>query len=116
MDSLNIRNYLLVVVAGMFCLLNASVVSAQTATNLKCNWCVGPGEISWNAVEWGAFCFRKIARKYGLLFHGSLKNGVTYKYRQTVFASRRPLSMRLIFTLNHTLPRSLITSKWAELT
>ena len=49
MNGLNMRNYL-VVVAGVFCLLNASVASAQTATNLNCTWCVGPGEIGWGAV------------------------------------------------------------------
>ncbi len=33
MDSLYIRNYLVVAAAGMFCLLNANIVSAQTATD-----------------------------------------------------------------------------------
>ena len=35
------RNYFVVAVAGMFCLLNASIVSAQTATDLNCSNCVG---------------------------------------------------------------------------
>ena len=52
MDRLYIRSLSVVAVAGMFCWLNASVGSAQTATNLKCNWCVGPGEVGWNAVGW----------------------------------------------------------------
>jgi hypothetical protein len=48
------RNYFVVAVAGMFCLLNANIVSAQTATNLKCFWCVGPGEVGFNAVGWSS--------------------------------------------------------------
>ncbi len=34
-------NYFVVAVAGMFCWLNTSIVSAQTATNLNCSNCVG---------------------------------------------------------------------------
>jgi hypothetical protein len=41
MDRLYIRNYFVVAVAGVFCWLNAGVVSAQTATNLNCSNCVG---------------------------------------------------------------------------
>ena len=41
MDTLYIRSYFVVVVVGMFCWLNASVVSAQTATDLNCAGCVG---------------------------------------------------------------------------
>ncbi len=41
MDKLSIRNYLVVAVAGMFCWLNANIVSAQTATDLNCSNCVG---------------------------------------------------------------------------
>ncbi len=52
MDRKYIRNRLFVATAGMFCLLNTSVVCAQTATNLKCAWCVGPGELAWNTVGW----------------------------------------------------------------
>jgi len=49
MDRRHSRNMFAV---AMFCLFNASIVSAQTATNLKCSWCVDPGELSWNAVSW----------------------------------------------------------------
>ena len=52
MDRRQNRNLFVVAVAGMFCWLSASVVSAQTATNLNCAWCVGPGEVAWNAVGW----------------------------------------------------------------
>ena len=52
MDKIDIRSCLLVAAAGLLCLLNTSVVSAQTATNLKCAWCVGPGELRWNTVGW----------------------------------------------------------------
>ncbi len=34
-------NFFVVAVAGMFCWLNTSIVSAQTATNLNCSNCVG---------------------------------------------------------------------------
>ncbi len=40
------RNYFLVAVAGMFCWLNTSIVAAQTATDLNCSNCVGPGEVA----------------------------------------------------------------------
>ena len=39
------RNYFVVAAAGVICLLNTNVVSAQTATNLNCNGCVQWGEI-----------------------------------------------------------------------
>ena len=52
MDRLNIRHYLWVAVAGVFCWLNTSVVSAQTATDLNCNRCVGKGEVARNTVGW----------------------------------------------------------------
>ena len=52
MDRLYIRNYLLVAVAGMFCLFNASIVSAQTATDLNCSNCVGPGEVAPNSIQY----------------------------------------------------------------
>ena len=54
MDSLHIRNYLVGVVVGIFCLLNANIVSAQTATNVECFWCIGPGEVGQDAVFWGS--------------------------------------------------------------
>jgi len=53
MGSLYIRNYLVVAVVGVFCLLNVNIVSAQTATNLNCAGCVGPRDIGGNAVRWG---------------------------------------------------------------
>ena len=40
MDSLY-RNYFVVAVAGVFCWLNASVASAQTATDVTCAGCIG---------------------------------------------------------------------------
>ena len=54
MNSQYIRNYLVVAVAGMFCWLNTSVISAETATNLDCFWCVGPGEVGYDAVPWAS--------------------------------------------------------------
>lgn len=51
MDKPKIRNYFVVAVAWMFCLLNMSAVSAQTATDLNCAGCVGPGEVANNTVE-----------------------------------------------------------------
>ena len=57
MDRLNIRHYLWVVGAGVFCWLNTSVVSAETATDLDCNGCVGPREIAGNAVGWYDFSY-----------------------------------------------------------
>jgi hypothetical protein len=48
MDRRHNRNLFVVAVAGMFCWFNASMVSAQTATNLDCAWCVGPGEVGWS--------------------------------------------------------------------
>ena len=52
MDRLNIRHYLWVAVVGVFCWLNTSVVSAETATDLDCEGCVGWGEVAGNAVGW----------------------------------------------------------------
>ena len=52
MHKRTIRHYLMIAITGMFCWLNASVVMAQTATNLNCNWCVGPGEVANGAVRW----------------------------------------------------------------
>ena len=37
-----------------FCWLNPSVVAAQTAANLNCSWCIGPGEAANNAVRWSS--------------------------------------------------------------
>ena len=61
MDSLY-RNYMVVAVAGMFCLLNTSIVSAQTATDLNCVGCVGPGEVAPDTVGW--FSFSPSARNF----------------------------------------------------
>ncbi len=55
MGELYARNVCMVVVAGMFCWLNASVVSAQTATDLTCSNCVGPGEVAPNAIAYSSF-------------------------------------------------------------
>ena len=52
MDRLYIRSYFVVAAVGMFCLLSASVVLAQTATDLNCSNCVGPGEVANNTVTW----------------------------------------------------------------
>lgn len=52
MNALFIRNYFVVAIAGVFCLLITSVVSAQTATDLNCNRCVNKGEIRNNTVSW----------------------------------------------------------------
>ena len=52
MDGLNVRNYVVVAVAGVLCLLLTSVVSAQTATNLNCTGCVNKGEVANNTVSW----------------------------------------------------------------
>ena len=54
MNRLFIRNYFAVAFAGMFCLLSTSIVSAQTATDLNCAGCVGPGEVAPNAVAYGS--------------------------------------------------------------
>lgn len=54
MDRQNKRSFFVVTVASMFCWFNASIVSAQTATNVECSWCIGRGEIGWNAVPWSA--------------------------------------------------------------
>ncbi len=51
MDGLNVRSYF-AVVAGVLCLLSTSIVSAQTATDLNCNGCVGQGEVANNTVSW----------------------------------------------------------------
>ncbi len=55
-------NFFVVAVAGMFCLLNTSIVSAQTATDLNCSDCVGPGEVAPNTVGW--FSFSPSARNF----------------------------------------------------
>jgi len=52
MDKLNIRHYFLVAVAGVFCWLNASVVSAETATDVDCVRCVEAGELAYGSVGW----------------------------------------------------------------
>ncbi len=62
MDRQSERNFFVVAVAGMFCLFNASVVSAQTATDLNCSNCVGPGEVAPDTVGW--FSFSPSARNF----------------------------------------------------
>ncbi len=52
MIRLYIRNYFVVAAVGMFCLLITSVVSAQNATDLNCDRCVGRGEVANNTVGW----------------------------------------------------------------
>jgi hypothetical protein len=52
MDRKYKRNFFVVAVAGMFCWFNASMVSAQTATDLNCSKCVGKGEVANNTVGW----------------------------------------------------------------
>ena len=52
MNKRTIRHYLGITITGVFCWLNASVVSAQTATDLNCSLCVGPGEVANGAVRW----------------------------------------------------------------
>ena len=52
MDKLNIRHYFLVAVAGVFCWLNTSVVSAQAATDLDCFRCVKQAELGYGSVGW----------------------------------------------------------------
>ncbi len=52
MDGRHSRNLFVVAVAGVLCLLSTSMVSAQTATNLNCNGCVGKGEVANNTVSW----------------------------------------------------------------
>ena len=62
MDRRYKRNLFVVAVAGAFCLFNASIVSAQTATDLNCSNCVGPGEVANNTVGW--FKFSPSARNF----------------------------------------------------
>ena len=52
MDRRYKRNLFTVAVAGVLCLLSTSIVSAQTATDLDCTWCVGKGEVANNTVGW----------------------------------------------------------------
>jgi len=52
MYRLYIRNYLVVAVVGMFCLLITSVVSAQNATDVTCSGCVGSTDLANNTVHW----------------------------------------------------------------
>ncbi len=56
------RNYFVVAVAGMFCLLNTNIVSAQAAADLNCVNCVGPGEVAPDTVGW--FSFSPSARNF----------------------------------------------------
>ena len=52
MENPNIRHYFLAAVGGLFCWLNPSVVSAQTATDVDCDRCVEAGELSYGTVGW----------------------------------------------------------------
>ena len=46
MDSLYIRNYFIIVVAGTFCLLSTSVVSAQTADQAQIGLALYPRTVA----------------------------------------------------------------------
>ena len=72
MDGRHSRNLFVVAVAGVLCLLSTSIVSAQTATNLNCNGCVGKGEVANNTVSW--FNLDGVARAY-LINQANTVNG-----------------------------------------
>jgi len=54
MNKRTIRHYLMIAIIGMFCWLTTSVVMAQTATDLNCSLCVGPGEVANGAIRWSS--------------------------------------------------------------